>query len=529
MNKILLSFCFVSLITQAAWAGGPGTTSANFLKAGQGVRAVSMGETYIALGDGLDTLYWNPAGLVQLGTPTVSFTHNIWLQDISSEYLAYGTPLGPLGALGAGLNILHTSPIEQTLENPDGTYGGTGGQVSAMNIAFIGTYSQKLSRILPTPDPFFKNVLIGASLRIVSESIDTTSIFGGGLDLGAIWRQTEEIKPQELAQASGSDSGAAPMAAIRDRGWRAGFVAQNLGVTTDQLMPINFRAGLGYVAQEVLSPTGRATVGVDALIPIDNDIKFTLGAEYANVSPNTEFAARVGYKIGNEIKDLDAMAGMTAGAGVAINAGLLRYQVDYAFVPYGELGATHRVQLSLGFMPQEKPVRKATKSPVARENLPTSMVVPKVAAAPASTAPVSASKTEAAGNTVSAFSLEPATAPQAPANEIEKLNKSLQGFLMRVKSGMLAPIDFTKENNLTSGAQKTLNKLGPVLERTEEGVVTITGFAGKDLKAAEDRAKAAARYLTMNFRLDPDRLRTKAGDPAGQPKNSAIGLEATDK
>jgi hypothetical protein len=363
MKRILAMGMGLCLGATAVWAGGPGTTNANFLKAGQGVRPISMGETYIALGDGLDTLYWNPAGLNQLSSPTATFMHSFWFQDIGTEYLAYGMPLGPLGALGGGVTFLHTGTIEQTMEDQYGNYAGTNGTASASSVALIGTYGQKLSRLLLVDSPFLKDVLLGASLRVVSETIADKNVFGGGVDVGGIWRQTEEVKPREISAAGGGVSGGDGKYAVRDRGWRAGFVAQNLGTTTDSLMPINFRAGAGYVEQDLFSPFGRGTVTADLLIPIDNDVKISLGAEYAHISENTEFAARLGYKIGPEIKDLDTTAGFTAGVGIAIQAALIRYQVDYAFVPYGELGTTHRASLTLAFLPNENPVRPVEVAP----------------------------------------------------------------------------------------------------------------------------------------------------------------------
>ncbi|MCK5219449.1 PorV/PorQ family protein, partial [bacterium] len=355
MKKCIAAWSMLFLMTSMAEAGGPGTTNANFLKAGQGVRPVAMGETYIALGDGLDTLYWNPAGLVQMTAPAAGFIHTFWVQDIGTEYLAFGMPLGPLGAVGGGITVVQAGTIEKTLEDASGNYAGTEGRASALQMALVGVFSQKLSRIIPVGTSFLQNVLVGAGIRLVSESIDEVNIFGGGLDIGVIWRQTEQVSSQDLIRRGGW-GGAKRKSAARDNGWRLGLVAQNLGLTTDELMPINFRVGAGYLVQEVFSPNGRGTLGLDVLIPIDNQVKISLGGEYAHITPHTEFAARAGYKLGNEIKDLDSLAGLTVGAGVAIRSGSLKYKLDYAFVPYGELGSAHRVSLTLAFLPDKRAV-----------------------------------------------------------------------------------------------------------------------------------------------------------------------------
>ncbi len=346
----VLLLCWGGLVSQAA-AGGPGTTSANFLKAGQGVRPVAMGETYIALGDGLDTLYWNPAGLVQVTAPTASFSHSFWFQDIGTEYLAYGMSLGPLGAIGGGFALMHAGQVTETLEDEYGNYLGTGDTFSPMSFALIGTYAQNMSRLFQVDDPFIKNTLVGASLRVITESLDEVVVFGGALDLGLIWRETEEVIPPRLASAEGASQEPEGEPLVRDHGWRLGLVAQNLGVTTEQLMPMNFRLGLAYLSRDLFTPGGAGTLACDLMVPIDNDIKVSFGGEYAYATPNTKMAIRMGYKIGSEIKDLDSLAGLTAGVGFSIRTGLMKYQVDYAFVPYGELGLTHRASLTVVFLP----------------------------------------------------------------------------------------------------------------------------------------------------------------------------------
>jgi outer membrane protein OmpA-like peptidoglycan-associated protein len=530
IKRILAIGLCMGLGTGTLWAGGPGTTNANFLKAGQGVRPIAMGESYIALGDGLDTLYWNPSGLHQLSSPTATFTHSFWFQDIGTEYLAYGMPLGPLGAVGGGLTFLHAGTIDQTTEDQFGNYRETAGTASASSIAFIGTYAQKLSRLMLIDSPFLKDVLLGASLRIVNETIADKNVFGGGVDVGAIWRQTEDIAPVEISTASGSVMASDGKYAVRDRGWRAGFTAQNVGATTDSLMPINFRAGAGYVARNVFTPYGRGTVALDVLIPIDNDVKVSAGAEYAHISENTEFAVRAGYKIGPEIKDLDSTAGLTAGLGIAIQAALIRYQVDYAFVPYGELGTTHRASLTLAFLPNENPVVAPLKSPrvVAPLKEEPPVITPAAPAKQETKAPAPASPAPAAPAAVPAVVPEapaaaPAPAKTAPAQPLKEALDRLQG---RINVGLSPGVTFKKgESQFADKSKPTLDQVGKLLERYPESRLVVSGF-DPDKALALARAQAVVKYLNMTYRIHADAVTTQAGNPAQQPKNSSIAFEA---
>jgi len=76
-------------------------------------------------------------------------------------------------------------------------------------------------------------------------------------------------------------------------------------------------------------------LSAEALAPLDNQLEFSLGGEfwYADL-----LALRAGYKAGY-------LNQYTAGAGFKI----FHLKLDYAFVPYGELGYTHRVSMSYYF------------------------------------------------------------------------------------------------------------------------------------------------------------------------------------
>ncbi len=528
-----------------ALAAGPGTTNANFLKASQGVRPIAMGETYIALGNGLDTLYWNPAGLVQQEAPALGLSHSFWFQDISTEYLAYGTPLGPLGAFGVGLTVLHTGAVEETLEDASGNYAGTGGQYSALELALVAGYAQKLGRLLPGTTGFLSNVLIGGSLRIINENIADGSLFGGGLDVGALWRDTEVVAAPQVTAAGAPVASGESKQMIRDSGLRFGLVAQNLGMTTDKLMPMNFRAGAGYVVNDLFSPFGRATLAADVLVPIDNEVRISLGGEYAHLSENTEFAARVGYKIGSEIKDLDALAGLTAGLGVGIRAGLIKYQIDYAFVPYGELGSTHRAALTLAFFPGENVIRPAAPALVA----PLPSVAPARVAEVPKPKPAGSGKVETPAKAPAAPAVETAAAaapaapevPEVPAvpaapvaaaapvertGEVASLIQALERLQNRIKAGLQPGITFKRGDSTPLPESKAaLDQLGRLMETAPGAALTVIAY-GTDQTLATARAEAVCKYLTMTYRVSRARLATKVEEAAKQPKNTFIGFEA---
>jgi outer membrane protein OmpA-like peptidoglycan-associated protein len=84
---------------------------------------------------------------------------------------------------------------------------------------------------------------------------------------------------------------------------------------------------------------GRFAAAADVVFPFSNLPNARVGIEY---SPVREAALRMGWRSGPyDIATLGPMSGLTAGLGLTLG----RFGVDYAFVPYGKLGATHRIGL----------------------------------------------------------------------------------------------------------------------------------------------------------------------------------------
>lgn len=100
-------------------------------------------------------------------------------------------------------------------------------------------------------------------------------------------------------------------------------------------MPINLKAGASVKLLDE-----RLLMALDANKPIDNNVHLRLGLEYWLIDV---FALRVGYRT-----DLDIGSGFCGGIGLK----LMNYQIDYGFVPYSELGDTHRISLSMEFLPE---------------------------------------------------------------------------------------------------------------------------------------------------------------------------------
>ena len=74
---------------------------------------------------------------------------------------------------------------------------------------------------------------------------------------------------------------------------------------------------------------------VDCVLPNDNNLYFNLGGEY---NFEDKFFARVGVSTKDQ-----SNTNMTFGIGLKESG----FNFDYAYVPYGDLGTTHRVSITM--------------------------------------------------------------------------------------------------------------------------------------------------------------------------------------
>ena len=77
MKKFIL-IIFLFAFSNTLFGGGfskVGTAAAQFLKIGVGARAMGLGGTFSAIANDVSTIYWNPAGIANLKTTSIGFTH----------------------------------------------------------------------------------------------------------------------------------------------------------------------------------------------------------------------------------------------------------------------------------------------------------------------------------------------------------------------------------------------------------------------------------------------------------------------
>jgi tetratricopeptide (TPR) repeat protein len=289
-------------------AGNPGTTGANFLKIGVGPKAIGMGEAFSAVADDASTLYWNPAGLFQLKHQEISFMHLSWFEGINYQFAGYVHPTEHRGNFGAGIYYLSSDDIT--------TYDNQGDKLPdktrIYDLALGLSYAQNIRKI--------KGLDAGVTVKLIQENLSGESACIAA-DLGVLYRFKTANSRDEL---------------------RTAFVIQNLGpeikFTRDSHpLPLNLKIGISY---ELLSES--LVLALDNNFPLDNEPFLNVGLGYRI---DDFITLRAGYKFAQNKSEYDSDQGLRCGIGL----GNEHIGIDYAFVPYGVLGDTHRLGLTYKF------------------------------------------------------------------------------------------------------------------------------------------------------------------------------------
>jgi len=331
MKTLALSLAVLSL-SSLAHAATTGTSSASFLKIDASARSAALAGALAASADDSNTLFYNPAGLAMTERGDVSFTHNEWIEGVRMETLSAAGPLSSEWGWGAGVNYLFTDKVDKTdaSGNNIGTFNATAGALTAGVARRFGN-----------------SLYLGANLKGVRESLADNSGSAVAGDLGSAYR------------------------------WRTfnfAFSMSNIGSSVKMgsegfPLPFTWRVGSSWQFNRM----GFVTAQVDKAN--DSDTVFRLAGEYRMVfARELGFALRAGFRTA---KAEETGSGFTLGAGF----GMEDYRFDYAFVPMGDLGSTHRVSLCFKFGEQRDSYQEdyaETPRRAKKKRASDSIILPKV-------------------------------------------------------------------------------------------------------------------------------------------------------
>ncbi|HBL16541.1 MAG TPA: hypothetical protein DD417_07245 [Elusimicrobia bacterium] len=316
------------LAPASAWGGvlpkdafsdkAAGTTGANFLKIPVGARADALGASYVAAVDDVEAVFWNPAGLAGLESGGVSdacFSYYSLLETAYSGSAAFAMPLGRRGGVVAGSFIYASQGAIQGYDES----GAAADSFTTRDLAASAAYAKTLGRFR-----------VGSGLKLIRSQVADAAGTTFAVDLGG-----------QLERAATWGDGPVDVGlSLRNLG-----PAIKVGTIADPL-PLKLQAGGLWRISPKLS------LLMDLHFPVDRDFYVSGGIE--GRFPFSEgFAAslRGGYNVGHE-RDLDGGQDLEGLAGVSVGAGLdlRRFRMDYAWVPMGVLGSTHRITFGVRFL-----------------------------------------------------------------------------------------------------------------------------------------------------------------------------------
>ncbi|MCG2726607.1 MAG: PorV/PorQ family protein [Elusimicrobia bacterium] len=309
MKKIIISIVALMLPT-AVFSSGAGTTAANFLKVSMNARAIAMGGAFSALADDSGAVFSNPAGLAGFSGQELGFGFTTYLEGSKMGNISYARDISG-NRFGFGMTALNISGIEKRGLTDNTGIVSSLGDFDSNDVALSFAYASKDS---------FKSVLenmdSGFALKFIKSTIDDSSAFAVAIDAGILYRASEKMNVSLVLQNLGSK--------------------MKYEEESDPL-PLDLKVGMLYRSSNRLNLTAELNQYF-----IDEKFYPSFGGEYWF---RDAFALRGGYKFGYDTGNLGKEVGLSLGFGIKVSD----LGVDYAYLPFGDLGNIHRFGFWLQF------------------------------------------------------------------------------------------------------------------------------------------------------------------------------------
>jgi hypothetical protein len=318
---VRLACAFLISCSSAASAGTDfttkalGTTGSEFLNIDVDPRGIAMGGAISAITNNSSALYWNPAGLAQIPRASASAMHNEYFTGIRMQYASYAQRITETSVLGGAIRYMDAGSIKNTNVN-----GVTIGTFRPRNYVFELGWGQNVMDLTDAE----RDISLGMTAKMFhSDMIEKAQ--GYAVDFGMQAHYTDAIVPYNF-----------------------GATLQNIGQGQkfDKVRDtLPFRARIGASLQ----PRPFLQIVLEGVAPSSSHPYAAVGGELElDTKAKTRIFLRAGYSMQNQFTGLDGLRGTSLGLGLKVGD----VSFDYAFVPFGVLGNTHRVGLSWGLPPK---------------------------------------------------------------------------------------------------------------------------------------------------------------------------------
>ena len=324
------------------------TTSAAFLEIGPGARSLGMGSAYVSVANDASSLYWNPAGIVNVSRPEVQSFYTPWLVETQYYYNTAVVPLGPYGNLGFSFTaITMDEMIVRTVQDPEPSDYGQ--KFDAGNISMGIAYAKKLT------DRFS----FGFQTKFIQESIWQMNAQGFAVDIGTLFITKRDLRIGMSVSNFGGKLGMEGNNTLVDIDVDENIYGNNdridgnLG-TAKWPLPLMFRFGISR--EFTFASNMKCLFAVDAIHPNNNPEYLNIGLEYSAMDM---VFLRVGkshtfYQL--SFQENDQNIGIGPEQGLSFGAGV-KYQIprgpminiDYVFTDFGIFNNIEGYSISFTF------------------------------------------------------------------------------------------------------------------------------------------------------------------------------------
>jgi len=303
-KRVFRAFLISGLILMIVWqfvrADSYYGMANDYLQYGAGARSLAMGGAYVALADEASAPYWNPGALTQIDEHQFLSMYAPFFEQTSYNFISYVHPLGRLGNLGISNVLLHSGGYEEV---------GYAGEVIGTNKSIY-----KNAIIISYANRVYKDISMGASLKLIHERVMKYSGNGQGIDLGILYEPLDELNIglalQNVIQ---------PKVTLRD---------------DPDVYKLNLKAGMAVNAF-----SNRLTLTADINKLVDEKAYFCGGIEVAPWEKPTSTLKRVDVRLG-----FNHLQSFTCGLGLKIKF----FSMDYAFNTH-EMGNLHKFTLTFSW------------------------------------------------------------------------------------------------------------------------------------------------------------------------------------
>jgi hypothetical protein len=331
MKKIIL-LVIVLFGTSFLVAQNPnvGTSGAQFLQIPVGAKAEGMAGAVVGLIDDASSVFWNPAGLVEVKSFDAHFTYTNWMKlfDFNAASVAYN--VGEVGVFAANMIVFTTGKMEITTEEEP---NGTGRFFDAQDLALGISYARYLT------DRFS----VGITAKYVYQRIWNETADGIAFDIGTQYRLDFQNLTIAMTMSNfGSDlrydGPDLDVTVQQDENYPISRLTPGRLKTDAYPLPLNFQVGIGFDVFQ--ADFVKMKAAIDAVHPNDNSEKLHFGTEFSFFD---RLYLRGGYKYNYDDEDL------TFGAGANILFGNTAIWFNYAYTLFDILPGVHRVSVNLEF------------------------------------------------------------------------------------------------------------------------------------------------------------------------------------